>query len=329
MLMLSKENIQNVFTMKEAIEAVKEALGIYSARKSVVPLRVNMDIPKEQGQCLFMPAYVDELKVIGLKIVAVFPKNIERGKPAVPAQMILVDGKTGETSAIINGTYLTRLRTGALQGVATDILAREDAKIAVLFGTGGQARTQLEAMISVRNLEEIRVIGTNFKRAQLFAKAMQEEFSQANTRIIAFEDGNQAIKDADIITTVTTSKTPVFDGGLIKKGVHINGIGSYMPEMQEISETVVRQADKIFFDTEEGVLAEAGDIIVPMKNGLVARDDFTGELGEVILGQVKGRETKQEITFFKSVGSAVFDVVIAQKIYTKALELNIGQRIEI
>lgn len=329
MLILTKADIKKVFTMKDAIEADKEALRMYSAGKSVVPLRVNIDIPKEQGQSLFMPAYVEDIEATGIKIVSVYPKNIEKGKPSVPAQMVLLDGETGEVCAIMDGTYLTQLRTGAVQGAATDILARKDAKIAVLFGTGGQAGTQLEAMLNVRNLDEVRVFDINFERAQEFAQMMQEEFAHFNTKIVAVKDGNEAVKDADIITSVTTSKRPVFDGTLVKKGVHVNGVGAYTPEMQELPETIIQQADKVFFDTKEGVLAEAGDFIIPIEKGMISDKDFEGELGEIILGEVNGRETAEEITLFKTVGTAVLDVVTAHKIYQKALEMKVGQQVEI
>jgi ornithine cyclodeaminase len=329
MLVLTKEDIKKVFTMKDAIEADKEALRIYSAGKSVSPLRVNIDIPKEQGQSLFMPAYVEELDATGIKIVSVFPKNIEKGLPSVPAQMILLDGTTGEVCAILDGTYLTQLRTGAVQGAASDILAKKDAKIGALIGTGGQAATQLEAMVCVRNLQEVRVADINFERAKEFAEKMQEELASYGTKIVAVENGNAAVKDADIITSVTTSRKPVFDGTLVKKGAHVNGVGAYTPQMQELDETIVQKADKVFFDTKEGVLAEAGDFITPMEKGLVTEDDFDGELGEVILGKISGRETDQEITLFKTVGMAVLDVVTAQKIYQKAVENKIGQVVEI
>ncbi|MBU5590204.1 ornithine cyclodeaminase family protein [Clostridium sp. MSJ-4] len=329
MLILTREDIKKVFTMKDAIEADKEALRIYSAGKSVVPLRVNIDIPKEQGQSLFMPAYVEELDATGIKIVSVFPKNIEKGKPSVPAKMILLDGKTGEVTAIMDGTYLTQLRTGAVQGAATDILSRKDAKIAVLFGTGGQAATQLEAMICVRDLEEVRVFDINNERAKEFVEEMKKELSQYNTKIVAVEEAAEAIKDADIITAVTTSRRPVFDGSLVKKGAHVNGVGAYTPEMQELDETIVKNADKVYFDTEEGVLAEAGDFIIPMEKGIVSKEDFKGELGQVILGEISGREDDEEITLFKTVGVAVLDVVTAYNIYKKAIENNIGQHVEL
>ncbi|MBU3207423.1 ornithine cyclodeaminase family protein [Clostridium algidicarnis] len=329
MLILTKEDIKKVFTMEDAIEADKEALKIYSKGESIVPLRVNIDIPKYEGQSLFMPAYVEGIDATGIKIVSVFPKNIEIGKPSIPAQMILLDGKTGEVTAIMDGTYLTQLRTGAVQGAATDILATKNAKIAVLFGTGGQAPSQLEAMICVRDLDEVRIFDINESRAEEFVEDMKVKLAKYNTRIIAVKDGNEAIKDADIITTVTTSKRPVFNGSLVKKGAHVNGIGAYTPKMQELDEVLIKKSDKIYFDTKEGVLAEAGDFIIPMEKGIISNKDFEGELGQVISGEILGRESDDEITLFKTVGIGVLDLVTAYRIYEKAIKNNVGTNIEI
>lgn len=330
MLMISKEHIKQIFTMKEAIEAAKLALNMYSAGSCNVPLRVNIDMPKQQGQSLFMPAFVEPLEAAGIKIVSVFPNNIELGKSSVPAQMIVLDGKTGEVCAIIDGTYLTQLRTGAVQGAATDLLARKDAKTAVLIGTGGQAGTQLEAMLNVRELEEVHVYDVNIDRARAFTDQMRNQFADAfHTRIVVAEDLNAALSNADIVTAVTTSPRPVFDGTRIKAGAHINGVGAYTPQMQELPEEIVKRADTIIFDTIEGVLAEAGDIIIPLEKGIISRQDIAGELGQVLLGQIKGREREEDITLFKTVGTAVLDVVTAQMIYRKALEMGVGIEVTI
>ena len=317
MLLINQTDIKKLMSMAEAIAASKEALRLYSENKAVVPLRLNINVPKHQGQSLFMPAYVEELNILGIKIVSVFPQNSSLGKETVPAQMILINGTTGEVCALIDGTVLTQLRTGALQGAATDLLARQDAKTAVLFGTGGQARSQIEALLTVRDLEEVQVFGLNSLKTQQFVAKMQEEFSQFNTQIVAGVNANEAITNADIITTITNAKNPVFDGRLVKKGAHVNGLGSYSPDMQELPETILQKADKIIFDTEAGVLAEAGDILIPMKSGIINHSDLDGELGEVLSGLIKGRETEEDITVFKSVGSAVFDLVTAFRIYQK------------
>jgi ornithine cyclodeaminase len=329
MLILTKEDIKKMLPMHNAIEYSKEALRMYSLGQCSVPLRTVIDIPRKHGQCLFMPAYADDLNIAGIKIASVFPENAALNKPTVPAHMLLIDGLTGEVCAIMDGTYLTQLRTGALQGAATDILARRDAKTAVLFGTGGQAKTQLEAMLITRSLDKVHVFDIDAEKAQAFSAEMQIEFAHFNTAIVATTDINKAVNEADIITTITTSSIPVFDGLLVKQGAHINGIGAFTPDMQELPETIIQSADKIIFDTTQGVLAEAGDILKPIKKGLVSETDFDGELGELIIGRVKGRETDKEITLFKAVGSAVLDVVTAQAIYAKALASHTGRRIEI
>lgn len=329
MLLLTKNDIQKVFSMKEAIEADKEALKIYNEGKAKVPLRVNIDIPKYNGQSLFMPGYAENLDATGVKIVSVFPNNIEKGKPSVPAKMLLLDGETGEVTCIMDGTYLTQLRTGAVAGAATDILANKDAKSMALFGTGGQAPSQLEAILAVRNIKTAKVFDINISRAEEFANEMQEKLKQYGCNIIAAKSMEDALEDADVITTVTTSRKPVFDGKLIKKGAHINGIGSYTPEMQEIDEYIIKSCNKIYVDTKHGVLSESGDLIIPINKGIITENDVFGELGDVILGKVSGRENKEEITIFKSVGSAILDVVTAYKIYEKAKKENIGVQVEI
>lgn len=326
MLLLTKMDIKSIFTMKDAIEADKDAFRIYSEGKSVVPLRTNIAIPKYEGQILFMPGYVDEMDVIGVKIVSVFPQNMQKGKPTTPATMVLIDGSSGEVCAILDGTYLTQLRTGAASGAATDILARSDAQIGALIGTGGQGAAQLEAMVTARELKEVRVFDVDIIRAQKFVEEMRNEISNCNTIFKAVSTSDDAIKDADIITTVTTARKPTFNGNLVKAGAHVNAVGSYMPHMQELDPVILNRANKIYFESTEAVLSESGDIIIPLKQGLITKDKFTGELGQVIMGTLKGRESDEEITVFKTVGIATQDIVTARKIYNKAIEQNIGTK---
>ncbi len=328
MLVLTKKNIVNVFGMKDAIHAAKDALTIHSRGKSTVPLRVNLDVPKAMGQSLFMPAYIEHLQAIGIKIISIFPNNPKIGKPSTLAQMVLIDEKTGEVIAMINGTYLTQLRTGAVQGAATDILARKDARIAALIGTGGQASAQLEAMLCVRDLKEVRVAGRDFNKTKFFVKDMQKRFAiPYNVDIIPVQEADQAIAEADIITTVTTSKKPTFDGLSVKKGAHVNGIGSYTPDARELDGNIIKRADGIFFDTKDGVLKEAGDIIIPLRDRTVSETKFNGEIGQVIAGEIPGRKSNDDITLFKCVGMATLDLVTAHKIYKRAIEQGIGTQV--
>lgn len=329
MLLLKKEDINKVFTMKDAIEADKLAFKLFSQNKSEVPLRVKINNEKYNGVNLFMPGYVEDLDRAGIKIVSVFPDNAKKGIPVVPATMILLDGETGQVNCILDGTYLTQLRTGAASGAATDILAKKNSKIGALFGTGGQAEKQLEAMLCARKLEKINIFDLDKNKALEFSNKMKEIFKYWKTELIVSENSDEAVIDADIITVVTTSKKPVFDGKLVKKGAHINGVGSYTPDMHEIDEFIIKNADKIFVDSKEAVLSESGDFITPIKKGIIKEDIITGELGSVISGDIKGRENDDEITIFKTVGISVQDIVTANQIYQKAIELGIGTKVDL
>lgn len=324
MLLLSKKDIQKVFTMKDAVEADKEAFTLFSEGKSVVPLRTNIGAPKHDGAFLFMPSYVEDLECSAIKIVNVFPKNIEKGIPTTPAQVLLIDGKTGVVISVLDGTYVTQLRTGAASGAAFDVLANPTAKKGALIGTGGQAATQLEAMLAVRDLEEVKVYDINLQRTEEFVEKMNEELASYGTRIIAAKSSDEAIEDADMIVTVTPSSKPVFDGNKVKAGATVSCVGSYQPHMQEMDSVILQRAGKIYFDSEEAVLSEAGDILIPLADGLITKEDFTGDLGDVLLGKVVGRETEEEIIVFKTVGIGTQDLVTAKHIYDKAVEQGIG-----
>ncbi|WP_461811650.1 ornithine cyclodeaminase family protein [Faecalimonas sp.] len=324
MLLLSKEDIRKVFTMQEAIEADKEAFSIFSEGKSVVPLRTNIGAPKHEGAFLFMPSYVEDLECSAIKIVNVFPKNIEKGIPTTPAQVLLIDGTTGVVISVLDGTYVTQLRTGAASGAAFDILANKSAKKGALIGTGGQAATQLEAMLAVRKLEEVKVYDINLQRTEDFVNRMNKELASYGTTILAAKSSDEAIEDADMIVTVTPSSKPVFDGKKVKKGATVSCVGSYQPHMQEMDPSILQRAGKIYFDSEEAVLSEAGDILIPLEDGLITKEDFTGDLGDVLLGKVVGRESEEEIIVFKTVGIGTQDLVTAKRIYDKAVEQKIG-----
>lgn len=330
MIILNKEDIQKCITMKKAIEICKEATKNYCLNKIDIPLRTPIISENNNGQVLFMPGKISsESDNIGIKIVSVYPNNSLINLPSVPSTMITIDEKTGVVNGIIDGTYLTALRTAALQGVATDLLANKDSKIATLIGTGGQAFEQARALLTIRNLSELRVVARNFEKTKRFVEKLKEELIDFSTNIIAYEDVNEATIDSDIITTVTTSTTPTFSAKHLKQGVHINGIGSFTYDMVELPSEIINSNNKIYFDTKDGVLSEAGDILQPLENQLILQEDFKGELGELVLNSIEGRISKTEITIFKSVGSAVFDIACADYIIKEAIKLNIGTKIDI
>lgn len=327
-VILKEKDIKKIYNMKDAINASKDALKLYSKGSTDIPLRVNINVD-EDSESMYMPGYVKDEEALGIKLVSTYPKNLEIGLDTISSMMILKNYKTGEVSSIMDGSYLTRLRTGAVSGAATDILARKDAKIFTLIGTGGQAKEQLEAVLNVRNIEEVRIAGRDKEKTQEFVNNMIDQFSnEFKCRIKMVENVDKAVKDADIITTVTTAKEPTFDGKLIKKGVHINGIGSFMPNMQEVDLYVLKNSDKIYVDTKEGVLNESGDFIIPIEKGKFSKKDIDGEIGDVILKRLPGRENNDEITFFKSVGSGVLDLVTAKRIYDRSKGKDVGDIIK-
>jgi len=323
---LSAKDIQTFFSMRNAIDADAEALSLYSSGRADIPLRTNINIPEYNGQSLYMPGYVSGADPsLGVKIVSVYPDNIDQKLPSVPATMITLDAQTGIVNAILDGTYLTQLRTGAVQGAATELLSNENSKTALLIGTGGQGMSQLEAMLTVRNLDKVFVSDLDRARAQKFCEAATVSFSQTfSTTFEPVADPNSVVPEVDIITSVTTSKRPTFDGTLVKPGVHVNGVGAYTPEMCEIPVDLIKQANHIVFDTMDGVLAEAGDIIQPLKRGDISKQAISGELGQVITKNIVGRSSENDITFFKTVGTAALDVVVADRIVKKAEEMKVG-----
>ena len=320
---LTKKDMEEIVSIEDIIKADEEALKIYSSKKAVVPLRLNLDVKANNGQSLYMPGYAknEEIEALGVKIVAVYPDNpTKHNLPSVPATMILQNPKTGEVNCIMDGTYLTQLRTGALSGLASKYLSRKNSKILLQVGVGGQAETQIDAVLSVRNIERVYLSSRSLEKAREFAKYMGNKYLKVE--FIAIENVNEYIEEADIITLVTTSNQAVIDGNLVKEGTHINSVGSYTPVMQETPVEILKKSSKIYFDTYEGVIEESGDVIIPINNREFSKDKITGEIGEMLLGKKKARENDSEITWFKTTGTAVLDVVAGEMIYRKYKEKN-------
>jgi ornithine cyclodeaminase len=219
----------------------------------------------------------------------------------------VLDVLTGRPTALMDGTWLTALRTGAVGGLAADLLSRADAKTVALFGAGVQARTQLEAVRCVREITEVRVVSQSGASADRLAAEV------SGIRAVRVDDPSQAIVGADIIIAATNSFTPVFDGSMVEPGTHVTGVGSYTLDMREVDTALVQRA-RVIVDQREAVMEEAGDIVGPIRDGVVDESIIVGEIGEVVLGRVQGRTADSEITFFKSVGNAVQDVAVAARV---------------
>lgn len=324
MLVLSKQDIQKALPMRDGVEAMKRAFKQLYMGKATVPARIHIDVPEHNGTTLFMPGYLNEDKNMAVKIVSVFADNPEKNLPVINAIVVVIDAETGIAHAIIDGTYLTAIRTGAAAGAATDFLAREEASRAAIFGAGPQGRSQLEAMCAVRPIREAWIFDINSEASQAFAVEMAQR-TAANIRVA--RNPSEAVANVDIICTATNSTRPVFDDRDIRPGTHINAVGVYKPHMQEVPADTVKRA-KIVVDSREACMEEAGDLLVPMKAGVISQEHIYAELGQIAAGVKPGRTSEQEITLFKSVGIAVQDAAAASAVLIKAESLNLGSRIE-
>ncbi len=329
MLILTKEDIAVVCSMEDAIEAVKEAFIVHSEGSVKVPLRINIRSDKYNGNMLFMPAYCEKKDAASLKIVSVYPDNKEKNLPSTPAQVLLIDPTTGIVLSIMDGTYITALRTGAASGAAFSVLAKSECKTGALIGTGTQAAMQLEAMIVSKNPKLVKVYSRNKDRLNNFVKNMSTKFKSKAVELVACESADTAVKDADILITATNSDRPLFSVESCKPGLTISAVGSFTRQMQELDTTVLKKASKIYYDDKEAMLEEAGEIIKALENRDIDEKKFSGSLGEALAGKIKLRENDEEIIVFKSVGLGTQDLVTAKKVYDNAIFKNIGKYIDI
>ena len=324
MLLLNEKDIRTVFDMNDAIDSNIEAYKIFSSGNAVVPLRQVLAADEGRGNFAFMPAYSSDLGAAGIKIVNIFPGNRERGEATTIGQVLLMDDKNGEVIALMDGSFITKFRTGAASGAAFRLFARKDAKIGCLIGTGGQAECQLEAMLAACDLSEVKIVARDFAKTEKFVAKMSERFKDSGVKLVSYSDANEAVDGADIIVVVTVATKPVFDAKRVKKGAVVSGVGSYTAEMNEIDPELFKMADKIYFDSKYACIAESADIQIPLREGIVTEADLTGDIGEYALGKIAGRESDDEIIIFKNVGLGILDLVIAKLIYDKAKDSKVG-----
>ena len=312
--------------MGECIAAMKTAYTALSAGKAEVPLRMRLPVKPNSGLSILMPAFVDNAagQALAVKIVSLFDNNPSKGLPFIHAGVLVLNPETGAVEALLEGSSLTAIRTGAGAGAATDALARNDAKILAIFGAGVQARTQLAAVCEVRDIETVWVYDSNPAQVRSFIDEMAGK-ARIPDHLRSAHNSTEAVLDADIISTATTSKTPVFFDSDVKLGAHINGVGSYTLDMQEIpSESVARA--RVTVDSRSAAQVESGDIANPLQKLLIKESDIA-EIGEVISGEKPGRSSAEEVTVFKSVGVAVQDAMAARLAVENARQIGIGTEV--
>jgi len=328
MLILNADEVRRALPMRQAVIAMKDAFASLSNGTAVVPLRTRLQIQNHDALSLFMPAYMksDSDEALAVKVVSLYPGNPARGLAYIQAAVLVMESDTGRAIALLEGSALTAIRTGAGSGAAIDMLARKASKVVAIFGAGVQGRTQLEAACSVRNIETVFIFNPTLDKARKFA----EEMARLNSipiDIRVAKTAREAVENADIICTATTSSKPVFDDNDIKPGTHISAIGAYTPQMQEVPVETVARA-RVVVDSYVTVMEEAGDIVRAIQAGAFHESDIHAEIGEIILGSKVGRASEDEITFFKSVGNAVQDAAAAQLTLQNARQMKLGREVE-
>lgn len=321
-LWLTRSDVENLLDMPTAIEAVAEAYRLIYRGDAELPVRANIPVAPHDGSLMSMPAYLGgDMDALGAKLISFYGTNpTRRNLPAIQGNVVLFDGRDGALLALMDAGYLTAMRTGASGGVAARHLAREDARTLTIFGSGVQAPYQVEAALCERSIERVWVLSRTLENGETLAVQLTEKFgisAQATT------DANMAVQSADIVVTATSAHEPLFDGGLLQPGTHITGIGSHLPYASEVDAVALRRA-KVVVDQMSACLAEAGDLIRPIDEGLYDASQIHAEVGAIIAGEKAGRDNDSEITFFKSVGLAAQDVAVARAVYTRALEQNAG-----
>ncbi len=323
-LILNRNDVMSVLTMKDCMDVVERAFAEHTGGTAVLPLRTTI-VPGD-GVSLYMPAYLKNMKALACKVVTVFKDNPARfNLPVVIGKVLLQDPDSGDVLCIMDGGYLTAVRTGAASGVATKYLARRDkGQVAAIFGSGVQARQQLLAVAVARKLSRAVIYDISKEAMDKFIADLSPAVDFKITKASSPDEALQA----DIICTASSSATPVFDGHKVRPGTHINGIGSHTPTARELDSTIVSRS-KFIGDSREACFGEAGDIIIPVREGVISKSHFYAELGEIITGKKKGRTGDQEITLFKSNGLAIQDTATAKLVYDKAVAAGIGTNIPI
>lgn len=297
---------------------MEEALLSVVRGQAQLPLRQVIRLPQDGRVFALMPAYSAALTAVGAKVITVFPDNHASGIDAHQGAVLLFDGDRGALRAVIDASSITAIRTAAVSGVATKLLAR-DARVLAILGSGVQARTHVAAMLAVRRFDEVHV----WSRTRPHADAFADEVSRKHgVRVTAFDRAEQAVFGADVICTVTSATEPVLHGTWLTPGVHVNAVGASVPSARELDTEAIRRA-RLFVDRRESALAEAGDILTPLRAGVITPAHIVAELGEVLTGAA-GRRSQEDITVFKSLGLAIEDLACAHHLDRRARAENAG-----
>lgn len=326
---LTRREVESLLTMADTLEGVKQAYAAVSAGQAQVPPRHHLSIPEQRALTLVMSGYLPAVRGLGVKVVSGFPGNADRGLPPTPGALLLLDPESGIPDALMDGTLLTAIRTGAGSGVATDLLASPDAAVAAILGAGAMAWHQLEAVCAVRPIVRSVLWNRTRAREERLAAEAAERFARMgrSMRVDVAETPAQAVREADVICAATASPSPVVRWEWLRPGAHVNVTGSHGPDMQEVDEETVARAAIVCVDSRAAALG-TGDLSVPLGHGRIREDDVV-ECGELLLGRRAFARRPGDVTLFKSVGIAAQDLAVGRLVLARARERGVGAEIDL
>lgn len=325
MLVLSEQQVQSLIEIDELIAALKRAHIQYSTGNAVMPVRLVVPLPQIQGRITSMPGFLTDDKALGMKVVTYFQENPKKHLPAILATILLFSAETGKIIATMDGSYITAIRTACASAVATEALAKPETPVLGILGAGVQARAHIQALTRVRKVERIQLYSPSGASGAAIKKEMAP---QLNCAIEVRDSAENAVRDADILVTVTTAKEPIVRPEWLKPGVHINAVGSHRPDLREIDGATLARTTLVV-DSREAIMAECGDILLAIKEKTIGENAIHAEIGEVLAGTKSGRKNSDDVTLYKSVGIAIQDVATANLVYRKALEKTVGTTVGI
>jgi ornithine cyclodeaminase len=317
-IILSESDIRTVLPMGDLIDTMEAALRSFSEGRVVQPVRSVLEIGPDRAFFGVMPAALTD--AVGAKLVTVFHRNHERGLPSHLATIVLLDPATGSPIAVLDGRFITEARTAAASAVSVRLLARSDAAVLAIIGSGVQARSHLDAIGRVRVLADVRVWSPTAAHREAFAEAA---VSAGQSHVRAVNDVHEAVTGADIIVLATSAREPVIDDRDVAAGAHVCAVGACRPDQREMPTPLVARA-RVYVDSRDGALVEAGDLLIPIAQGAIGVGHIVGELGELALGRVEGRRSSADVTIFKSLGMAAEDIAAARLAVERARAAELG-----
>ena len=325
MLVLSETQVQSLIDIDELIAGLEQAHIQYSTGRAVMPVRLVVPLPQIQGRITSMPGFLSDDKALAMKVVTYFQDNPKRTLPAILGTILLFSCETGKLIAVMDGSYITVIRTACASAMAAKALANRDTPVLGILGSGVQARTHIQALSRVRKIQRIKIYSPSETSAAAIKKELERE---TGISIEVASSAAEALRGADLVVTASTAKAPIVSPELLKPGAHISAVGSHRPDARELDGATMARA-KVVVDSREAMMAECGDILLAIEEKAIGKDHIHAEIGEVLAGTKAGRSSAEEITIYKSVGIAIQDVATANLVYRKALERGIGTNVDI